>query len=127
MGISWATYSCGRNHYVTAAYEFALIAGMRAAHGRKEIEESFSTHQMAEEIHAMWSGMVLLLSTSFWRRRFSDLSDAEIAKQLKRLARDVELAQYRKVTRQTRHPPPKRTFHKNSPHVSTARILQQRK
>lgn len=117
--------------YAVALFAFNILsllrAAMRAAHGGIKIEESFSTHQMAEEIHAIWPGMMLLLSPSFWRRRFADWSDAQIAKQLKRMAYDVNLAQYRKAARQTRHPPPKRTFHKNSPHISTARILQQRK
>jgi len=117
--------------YGVALFAFNVLsvlrAAMRAVHGAAKIEQSFSTHHMAEEIHAMWSGMTLLLPAAFWRRHCRDLDDAAVASQLKRLARQVNLAQYKKVTRTTRNPPPKRKFSKNTPHVSIARVLAKRK
>lgn len=117
--------------YGVALFAFNVLsllrAAMRALHGGPKIEQSFSTHHMAEEIHAMWPGMLLLLSSAFWRRRCRGLDDAAVAKELKRLAKHVDLAQYKKVTRTSRKPPPKRKSSKNSPHVSTARVLEKRK
>ena len=96
--------------------------------GGEKIEQTFSTHHMAEEIRATWHGMTLLLTTTFWRRRrCHGLDDAAVASELKRLAKNVCLAQYKKVTRTIRNPPPKRKFSKHTPHVSTARLLQKRK
>lgn len=117
--------------YAVALFSFNVLsllrAAMRAAHGSEKIEQVFSTHHMAEEIRATWQGMTLLLTTAFWRRRCRNLDDAAVARELKRLAKHVDLAQYKKVTRTTRNPPPKRTFSKHTPHVSTARLLQKRK
>jgi hypothetical protein len=117
--------------YGVALFAFNVLSLLRAAmwavHGGPRIEQSFSTRHMAEEIHAMWPGMTLLLTAAFWRRHCRGLDDAAVAKELKRLAKHVDLAQYKKVTRTTRNPPPKRKSSKNSPHVSIARVLEKRK
>ena len=104
-----------------------LRAAMRAVHGKSKIEQSFSTHHMAEEIRAMWPGMTLLLTTEFWESRCRGMNDAAVASELRRLAKYVDLAQYKKVTRTTRNPPPKRKSSKYTPHISTARTLAKRK
>jgi hypothetical protein len=82
---------------------------------------------MAEEIGMVWRGMTLLLSPIFWRRRYASFDVAQIAAELKRLAKQVTLAHYKKVTRTSRKPPPKRRSSKNTPHLSTARLLEKRK
>ena len=68
----------------------------------------------------MWPGMTLLLSTVFWESQYRGRDDAAVASELKRLAQQVDLAQYKKVTRTIRHPPPKRKSSKYTPHISTA-------
>ena len=73
------------------------------------------------------NGMTLLLTTTFWQRRCRDLDDAAVASELKRLAENVCLDQYKKVARSTRTPPPKRKSSKHTPHVATARLLEKRK
>ncbi len=75
----------------------------------------------------MWPGMTLLLSTVFWESQYRGRDDAAVASELKRLAQQVDLAQYKKVTRTIRHPPPKRKSSKYTPHISTARTLAKRK
>ena len=98
----------------------SLLAAMRAVHGKAKIEQSFSTHHMAEEIRAMWPGMTLRLTTAFWESRCRGKDDAAVARELRRLAKYVDLAQYKKATRTTRHPPPKRKkSSKYTPHIST--------
>ena len=117
--------------YAVALFAFNVLsllrAAMRAVHGKAKIEQSFSTHHMAEEIRAMWPGMTLLLSTVFWESQYRGRDDAAVASELKRLAQQVDLAQYKKVTRTIRHPPPKRKSSKYTPHISTARTLAKRK
>ena len=68
----------------------------------------------------MWPGMTLLLSTVFWESQYRGRDDAAVASELKRLAQQVDLTQYKKVTRTFRHPPPKRKSSKYTPHISTA-------
>lgn len=104
-----------------------LRSAMRAVHGEEKIEQSFSTHHMAEEIGMVWRGMTLLLNTAFWHRRYAQFDAGQIAAELKRLAQHVNLAHYKKVTRTSRKPPPKRRFSKNTPHLSTARLIEKRK
>lgn len=117
--------------YAVALFAFNVLsllrAAMRAVHGKAKIEQSFSTHHMAEEIRAMWPGMTLLLTTVFWESRCRGMDGSAVARELKRLAKQVDLAQYKKVTRTIRHPPPKRKSSKYTPHISTARTLAKRK
>lgn len=117
--------------YGMALFSFNILSllrvAMRAAHGQDKIEQSFSTHHMAEEIGTAWRGMSLLLPAAFWRRRNARLGASGVAAELKRLAKLVELSQYKKTVRTSRKPPPKRKFSKNTPHVSTARLLEKRK
>jgi hypothetical protein len=117
--------------YGVALFSFNVLSllrtAMRAVHGGERIEQSFSTHHMAEEIRAAWHGMTVLLTPKFWRRHCREHDAAAVASELQRLAERVDLAQYKKVTRTKRSPPPKRKFSKHTPHVSTARLLQERK
>lgn len=117
--------------YGMALFSFNILSllrvAMRAAHGQDKIEQSFSTHHMAEEIGTAWRGMSLLLPAAFWRRRNARLGASGVAAELKRLAKLVDLSQYKKTVRTSRKPPPKRKFSKNTPHVSTARLLEKRK
>jgi hypothetical protein len=117
--------------YAVALFSFNILhllrAALRATHGAETIERSFSTHHMAEEIATMWGGMTLLLTAAFWRRRCSQQQAQDIAAELSRLAKLVDLSQYKKTVRTSRKPPPKRKSCKHTPHVSTARLLEKRK
>jgi IS4 transposase len=116
--------------YGMALFSFNILqvlrAAMRAAHGRETIEQTFSTHHMAEDISMVWRGLTLIFTAAFWRRRYGGQDACETAQELLRLAKLVRLSHYKKVTRTSRKPPPKRTSSKKTPHVSTARLLEQR-
>ena len=103
-----------------------LATAMRAAHGA-HMQDEFSTQQAAEEISAMWSGMHVLLTGSFWRNRFGACSSRQIATELKRLAAQVDVRRFKKAKRRPRAPTPNRKHLRDKPHVSTARLIQQRK
>lgn len=116
--------------YAVALLSFNLLnllrCALRAAHGSERIEETFSTHHMAEEIGTMWGGLTLLLPSEFWRQEHENLKGT-LADKLRQLAAQVNLKQYRKTIRTSRKPPPKRHASKTTPHVSTQRIIDQRK
>lgn len=103
-----------------------LAAAMRAAHGAR-MQEEFSTQQAAEEISATWRGMHVLLTATFWREEFGACNSRQIARELKRLAAHVDIRQFKKAKRRPRAPTPKRKHQRGKPHVSTQRLIQQRK
>lgn len=103
-----------------------LATAMRASHGM-HMQEEFSTQEAAEEISAMWSGMHVLLPAVFWRARFGSHSSHQIATELKRLARKVDVNRFRKAKRRPRSPTPKRKHDPRQPHVATARLISKRK
>jgi len=58
---------------------------------------------------------------------FREMSVGELVRLLKKLAKNVKLAKYQKHPRGPKKPQPPRIAMKNKPHVSTARILAERK
>ncbi len=48
--------------------------------------------------------LTVLLTTAFWHRRRSEMNDAEVASDLKRLARHVDLARYVFLRKQASSP-----------------------
>jgi signal recognition particle subunit SEC65 len=58
---------------------------------------------------------------------FRQMTPSELAKALKELAAKVKLSPFKKHPRGPKKPQPKRICQKNKPHVSTAKILEQRK
>jgi hypothetical protein len=99
-------------------------AAMRAAHGVEKIERDLSHHYVADEISGVWRGMMIAIPAPHWSEAFRDLTTPQLAKLLVQLARAVHLPRYQKHPRGPKKPPPKRSG--DSPHVSTARILEQR-
>lgn len=103
-----------------------LAAAMRASHGMS-MQEEFSTQEAAEEVRAMWSGMHVLLPALFWRTKFGSHTPRQIASELRRLAKRVEVSRFRKAKRRPRSPTPQRKHHRRKPHVATARLIIHRK
>ena len=79
------------------------------------------------ELAATYHGMMIAVPEDEWSRHFSSLSPAELARTLKTLAAKVRPDRFRKNKRGPKHPRPERASAKNRPHVSTARIIAQRK
>lgn len=99
-------------------------ASLRAVHGAEKIERDLSTYYVADEISGVWRGMMIAIPAPNWSEAFRELSVPQLAQVLVRLARAVHLPRYQKHPRGPKKPPPKRSG--KSPHVSTARILNQR-
>jgi hypothetical protein len=111
-----------------AAYNVqSVIKGvMRAVHGQDKIEADFSRYFMAEEIARVHEGMMIALPAEEWEA-FQTMTTEEFAEFLRNVAEQVELHRYPKSHRGPKKPQPKRRHNKDHPHVSTARLLDERK
>lgn len=101
-----------------------IKAAIRVAHHIGN--DKLSAYHLADEIAATYRGMMIALPPPAWRERFAELSIACMAATLVRLAKHVRLSQFRKHPRGPKKPP--NEFNKKyRNHVSTKRILDQRK
>jgi IS4 transposase len=100
---------------------------MAAVHGEAAKREMISGYYLAGELAAAYHGMMIAVRPAEWKRHFASLTPAELAAILKTLAAKVRPDRFRKNIRGPKKPRPKRRSAKHHPHVSTARILAQRK
>lgn len=111
-----------------AAYNVmsAVKASLRSVHGAEKIEAELSGYYVADEIVGTYRGMMIAIAAEEWLV-FRDLSVAEWSVVLRELASHVRLDKLRKHPRGPKKPPPKRQRDKRKPHVSTAKLLAERK
>jgi IS4 transposase len=102
-------------------------SALAAVHGTKAERQSISGYYLAGELAAAYHGMAIAVLAEEWTRHFGSLSGHELARTLKALAAKVRPDRFRKNVRGPKKPRPKRSSGKGHPHVSTARILAQRK
>ena len=114
--------------YALALISFNVLTLVRASvevvHG-KETADSMSTYHMAEEVSSTDQGMTIAIPLNDWRKRFGSLSPPDMAKELKRMAREVQIRRYRKSTRGPKKPKANRSG--SHQHVSTQKLLAQQK
>jgi IS4 transposase len=103
-----------------------IKAALGSVHGVDFIEKNVSGYYVANEIEGVYLGMMIVISNDHWVV-FRDMPPAHLVRLLKKLAEKVKLAKYQKHPRGPKKPQPKRVAMKNKPHVSTARILANRK
>lgn len=100
-------------------------AALRGVHGCEKIQKEVSSYYLADEVSGTWRGMMIVLPSDFWEERFARQTPSQMARFLLHCARNVCLAKFRKHPRgPKKKPPPTRQGRK---HVSTQRILDQRK
>jgi hypothetical protein len=105
----------------------ALIkAALRAEHGAEAVHEKLSAYYLVLEIRQTYAGMMVAIPPRHWLV-FAHCSDREMATILQEIAGHVSLHRYRKTTRGPKKPPPKRKRYKNGEHVSTYRLIAERK
>ena len=102
-------------------------AALTAVHGSQVKREDLSGYYLAEELAAAYHGMMIAIPAKQWTRHFASLTPTALARILKLMASKVRPDRFRKNVRGPKKPRPKRTSAKRHPHVSTARILAQRK
>lgn len=111
---------------LVASNVFATLkAALRAAHGQEEAEE-VSVYYVADEVAGTYRGMMIAVPPEEWEC-FQELSAAKFAALLRTWASRVRLKSIRRQRRGPKKPPVKRTYDKKKPHVSTARVLEERK
>lgn len=86
-----------------------------------------SGYYLAEEVAAVYTGMMIALPAPAWREAFGSLTARQMTTTLCQLARPIRVQRFRKTSRGPKKPPPKRRGGYREKHVSTARLLAQRK
>ena len=103
-----------------------IKAALGSAYGAKVVENEISGYYLADEISATYRGMLIAIPEENWLV-FQTMTPQKLVSLMKKLAENVKLSQFRKHPRGPKKPKPKRIALKNKPHVSTARILAERK
>jgi hypothetical protein len=104
-----------------------IKAAIRVAHRDPALLTELSGYYLAEELAATYGGMVIAIEPEQWTRSFAALSVDEMATVLLELASHVEVDRFRKRHRGPKKPQPPRQGGYPNKHVSTARLLAQRK
>jgi len=102
-----------------------LKAALRATHGEEEADE-MSAYYMALEIKQVHQGMMIALPAEDWTI-FHAMSITEFATKLKAMATHMDLGYYRKSKRGPKKPPPTMDKYRNGGHVSTYKLLRDKK
>ncbi|WP_199341633.1 MULTISPECIES: transposase [Nostocales] len=100
-------------------------AALRSVHGTDKIEAEISSYYLADEIKGTYRGMMIAIPPEEWRV-FQNMTFTDLSLILKGLADQVKLRAFRRHPRGPKKAQAKRTYLKNKPHVSTAKILAQR-
>ena len=116
--------------FCVALLAYMIMSVIKAAlgrvHGAAVIEKELSGYYIADEISATYRGMQIAIEDKYWSV-FHKMSSSRLADELEFLATKVKMSRYQKHPRGPKKPQPKRISYKNKPHVSTARILAERK
>ena len=102
-----------------------LKAALRATHGEEKADE-MSGYYLALEIKQVHEGMMIALPPDEWTT-FRDMSVAKFAAKLKEMAAHMDLGLYRKSKRGPKKPPPTMDKYCNGGHVSTYKLLRDKK
>jgi len=107
-----------------------LKGAVAAVHGQAPVEAQLSTHALAQEITQDMPGLLIALPAAFWQR-FAQMPAGELAAWLVEVAQRVPWLKYHKAKRSPKKAgppaaPPKKKGGRRRPHVSTARLLQER-
>ena len=102
-----------------------IKSALGSVHGVDVIEKQVSGYYIADEISATYRGMMIAIDYDNWLV-FQQMTPSKLVKVLKELATNVKLSAFQKHPRGPKKPQPKRISSKNTPHVSTAKILVQR-
>jgi IS4 transposase len=103
----------------------AVKAALRSVHGAEAVEE-VSGYYLADEIAGTHRGMMIAIPADEWVV-FAGLTASALGKILKGLAARVRLSTLRKHRRGPKRPQPKRASGAKVGHVSTAKLLAERK
>lgn len=99
-----------------------IMNTLRAVHGEETVDEEVSYYYIADEVAHSFRGLEMALPEDFWIR-FQTMTARQLANELKRIAKTINLELYQKHPRGPKKPKPKMNK-KQRGHISTARILE---
>lgn len=99
-----------------------VMAALRGAHGVEKVEEEVSVYYMADEVAHTSRGLSIAISEHYWSSNYAALAPAELARELLRIAKSVNLARYKKHKRGPKKPTTAMNKKRRN-HISTARVL----
>jgi hypothetical protein len=102
-----------------------VMAALRSVHG-DTIDQELSLYYVANDIAQTYHGMMIAIPEDEWRI-FRRMRPVEMVATLRALAQKVCLKAYRKSPRGPKKPRPKCEGTTKSSHVSTAKLLRERK
>lgn len=103
-----------------------IQAALARVYGQQKIRQEVSSYYLSLEVQQTYDGMMVAIPSPHWTV-FQEMTVPEFADTLCKLARHANLAKYKKHPRGPKKKPPPRTAYKNGAHVSTAKILAQRR
>lgn len=102
-------------------------AALRSVHGNDKVEEEVSLPKVTEHIGRNYDGMMAGLPPEEWLS-FRTMRPKELASWLRELAAKIDLGKVRKAANKPRKKPKQQIHYDPSkPHVSTARLLAERR
>ena len=102
-----------------------LKAILASVHGT-DIEGKLSYYYLADELEGTYRGMMIALPPEQWED-FGQMSLTQLSSVLQDWARLVKLSAFTSAPRKPKKKKPKPAYDPNHPHVSTARLLAQKK
>lgn len=102
-----------------------MKSSIAAVHGEEALE-NVSWYYAYTETHAVWSGLEIALPFGFWSKRIDGMSDRELGGYLKSLSSKINMTKFAKSRRGPKKKVTK-TYDPKVKHVSTFKILQERK
>ena len=116
--------------FCMALVGFNLVSVIRttlqAAHPDDDAAKNISFYYACDEIAHTYRGLNLVLNDDDWEKEFATLTPKQLAKRLLEIAAEVNLPRYRKHPRGPKKPPLKMNKRRRN-HVSTARILAEKR
>ena len=101
-------------------------AALRQVHGTGKIEAGISNYYLVEEIQATYHGMMIAIPDVEWKP-LQHLNLSDFTQLLQEWAAQVELKRFTSSPKSKKKPPPQRKADLQRPHVSTARLLAQKR
>jgi hypothetical protein len=103
-----------------------LKASLRAAHGVDKVQEQVSGYYLALEIRQTYDGLAVAIPPEEWEP-LRGLAPEPMAAWLLEVATGIDLSRYQKHPRGPKKKPPAKAAYQNGGHVSTAKLLRQRR
>jgi hypothetical protein len=103
-----------------------VLAALRHVHGEEMVDEEVSLYYIANEITTTYHGMMIAIPEPEWDVFYS-MSTADLAAILVELAQGVRLQAFRKCPRRPKKPHTQGKKPARKGHVSTAKLLMNRK